>query len=166
MSTSSFVLQDIYGVSPQLFGVFFGANAAAMIGGSQVNAHLLRRRNSRRLLEVAGFALGGVGALLVVAVEAGLGLWVVAPCLLGLIACWGFIPANAISLAMADHRDIAGSASAVLGIFQFGMAGLVAPIVGAGGRETALPMAITILALGLMSVLAVGLLTDARRAAT
>lgn len=130
VSASSFVLQDIYGVSPQLFGVLFG------------------------------------GALLVVAVEAGLGLWVVAPCLLGLMACWGFIPANAISLAMADHRDIAGSASAVLGIFQFGMAGLVAPIVGAGGGETALPMAIAILALGLMSVAAVGLLTDPRRAAS
>ena len=162
VSASPFVLQDFYGVSPPLFGVIFGANAAAMIVGSQVNAHLLRRRDTRRLLEVASFALVAVASLLLVAVELGLGLWAVAPCLLGLMGCWGFIPANAISLAMADHGEVAGSASALLGVFQFGLAGLVAPIVGAAGNETALPMAVVVLALSLMSLAAAALMTGAQ----
>ncbi len=159
LSASPYVLQDIYGVSPQLYGVFFGVNAAAMIGGSQINAHLVGRWDPRRLLEIAGFALAGVGALLFVAVQFGLGLWAVALGMLGLMACWGFIPANAISLAMVDHPRIAGSASAVLGIFQFGMAGLVAPLVGVAGETSALPMAITVLVLGLISMAVVGLMT-------
>jgi len=163
VSASPFVLQDIYGVSPQLYGVFFGVNAGAMIAASQINAHLVGRWDPRRLLEVAGFALAGVGALLLVAVELGLGLWVVALCMLGLMACWGFIPANAISLAMTDHPEIAGSASAVLGIFQFGLAGLAAPLVGVAGATSALPMAIAILALGLTSIAAIGLMTGSSR---
>lgn len=164
ISASSFVLQDVYGLSPQLYGLVFGAAAAAMIGGSQINAHLLKHRDPRRMLELAGFALAAVGAALVIGIEAGLGLWVVVPGVLGVMACWGFVPANAISLAMADHRQIAGSASAVLGIFQFGMAGLVAPLVGAGGRGSALPMAVGILAMALLSLAAVGLLTRPRLA--
>jgi len=145
ISASSFVLQDVYGVSPQIYGVLFGINAAAMIASSQVNAALVGRRDPAKLLKVAGFALVSASTLLLVAVVLGLGLWAVTLCLVAMMGCWGFIPANAISLAMVDYREAAGSASAVLGIFQYGMGGIVTPLVGVGGENTALPMAIVIL---------------------
>jgi DHA1 family bicyclomycin/chloramphenicol resistance-like MFS transporter len=160
VSASSFVLQDIYDLPPTAYGMFFGIGGAAMIGSSQVNAHLLRRRDPRRLLELAGSAMVGVGVALTLAVQLDLGVWVVAPCMLGLLACWGFIPANVIGLAMADHPGVAGAASAVLGIFQFGLAGLVVPLVGVGGRGTALPMAIVILVFGLLAMAVLRLLAN------
>ena len=46
---------------------------------------------------------------------------------------------------MVNFKDIAGAASATLGILQYGMGGLIAPIVGIGQGETALPMALVIL---------------------
>lgn len=164
VSAASFVLQDVFGVSPQIFGLLFGLNAAAMIVGSQINAHLVQRHDPRRLLELAGFALAGVGAVLVVAAALSAPLWIVALCLFAVMGSWGFIPANAISLAMEDHRDVAGAASAVLGVFQYALAGLVAPLVGLAGRDSALPMALVILGAGLSSMAAVSLLTKRRSA--
>ena len=62
VATATFVVQDGYGGSPQLFAGLFGLNALLMIVGNQVNAHLLPRYGPRRLI---GF---GLSLLLVAAV--------------------------------------------------------------------------------------------------
>ena len=41
---------------------------------------------------------------------------------------------NATALALADHAEVAGTASALLGVVQFLIGALVAPLVGAAGR--------------------------------
>lgn len=160
ISASSFVLQDIYDASPQVYGAFFSCGAALMILASQLNATLLDRFRPEALLRAGGVGLVAIAATLLVAVEADAGVWVVAPCMLGVMGCWGAVPSNAISLAMSGHSRSAGSASAVLGIFQFGTAGLIAPIVGVGGVGTALPMAVATFALSVVSAGAVRLLTE------
>lgn len=144
ISASSFVLQGHYGVSPQLYGVFFGLNASAMITSSQINAKILERRPPAQILRVAGVCLVVVATLMVAVVLLDLGLWAFSPCLVGMMACWGFIPANAISLAMTDYQENAGSASAFLGVFQHGMGGLIAPAVGLGPVNSALTMSMVI----------------------
>ena len=45
--------------------------------------------------------------------------------------------------AVRLRRRTAGSASALLGLLQFGLGAVVAPLVGLGGSATALPMALT-----------------------
>src|SRR4029079_11402618 len=47
---SSFVLQGIYGVSPQLYSVLFAMNGLGLIAGSQVNARLVGRVGPAKLL--------------------------------------------------------------------------------------------------------------------
>ena len=37
---SSFVFEDVYGASPQLYSVLFGINACFLVAGAQLNAHL------------------------------------------------------------------------------------------------------------------------------
>jgi DHA1 family bicyclomycin/chloramphenicol resistance-like MFS transporter len=54
---------------------------------------------------------------------------------------------NASALALADHPTIAGSAAGVIGVFQYLLGAIAAPIAGAGGSQTAWPMAGAILAL-------------------
>ncbi len=149
VSGSPFVIQDHFGESAQLFGLLFALNASAMVAGSQVNAALLGRFEPRRLL-VAGVAAMIAAALALAAVSlADLGLVPFAAGLVALMATWGFIPANAIALASADHPDVAGSASALLGVAQYGIAAIAAPIVGVGGASPA-PMAFVILILALL----------------
>src|SRR3954451_3194305 len=50
ISGSSFVLQGIYGVSPQLYSVLFAMNGLGLIAGSQVNARVVGRFGPARLL--------------------------------------------------------------------------------------------------------------------
>jgi DHA1 family bicyclomycin/chloramphenicol resistance-like MFS transporter len=160
---SPFVLQDHFGKSPQVFGLLFALNATAMVAGSQVNALLLGRFEPRRLLAAAvGVMIAAAIALTVVAVE-DLGLVPFTASLVLLMATWGFIPSNAIALASADHPDIAGSASALLGLAQYGIAALAAPIVGVGGSSP-VPMAVVILVLaGLCALSALALARPAPR---
>jgi DHA1 family bicyclomycin/chloramphenicol resistance-like MFS transporter len=48
----------------------------------------------------------------------------------------------------------AGSASAVLGALQFGLAALVSPLVSIGGEGTAAPLAVVMLAAAVVAVVA------------
>ncbi|HEX7526774.1 MAG TPA: hypothetical protein VF327_10735, partial [Gaiellaceae bacterium] len=97
--------------------------------------------------------------LLVVFMLMGFGLWAIVPCLFVLMSMWGVIPSNLIALALNDHPTTAGSASALLGVFQYGLGGLVAPLVGVGGRTSELPMALVILVLSVGAVCSIALLT-------
>jgi len=66
----------------------------------------------------------------------------------------------ASSLAMSRHPERAGAASALLGLFQFTVGGVVAPLVGAIGTGSVLPMAVAVLG---CLLLALGLQTFAAR---
>ena len=66
----------------------------------------------------------------------------------------GLIFPNATALALAEHPEAAGSASALLGVLQFIVGAAVAPLVGIAGEGTALPMAVLIAILGMGALLA------------
>lgn len=163
ISGAPFVVQDYYGESAQLFGLLFALNATAMVTGSQVNAHLLGRIEPRRLLAFGIAAMIAAALALVAVAAADLGLVAFAAGLVALMATWGFIPANAIALAGVDHPDVAGSVSALLGLAQFGIAAVAAPLVGAGGASP-MSMALVILALAVLcAASALGIARPARR---
>jgi len=60
---------------------------------------------------------------------------------------------NATVLALSGAPRIAGSASALLGLMQFGLGAAIAPLVGLAGTGSALPMAVTLAALDLAALL-------------
>jgi len=148
ISGSPFVLQDLHDVSPQVFSVIFAVNSVALIGAGQIVGHVAGRLGSRRLLDAGLWLVADCGVALAVVVAAGGGLWPLLACLLGIAIATGMVIPTATVLAMAGHGHVAGSASALLGLAQFGLAGVLAPLVGLGGSETALPMAIVIAACG------------------
>ncbi len=94
------------------------------------------------------------------AFTAGLGLaWV----LLGFFlvaASVGLIGPNTTALALAGQARAAGTASALLGVFQYVIAGAVAPLAGIGGTGTAMPMALTIAFCGIAALIAFTFLTS------
>ena len=152
---SAFVLEDVYGASPRVYGVLYGVGALMMVIGAQINAHLLRTMSARRLLGVGMAIMLVAAALFLVVVPfrgAGIVAFMVPVCLLML--SWGFIPPDTIALALTDHPDVAGSASACLGASWFAIGAVAAPLAGVGGNDTALPMAIVIAACAVLAAVA------------
>jgi DHA1 family bicyclomycin/chloramphenicol resistance-like MFS transporter len=141
---SPFVLQDIYGLSPLGFALVFGLNALGIIVASILSSRVVGRVAPRSLL-VAGLVQACAGAaLLLLAVVLDLGVVVVCLALFTSVSSVGLVAPNATALALSDHPETAGSASALLGLMQFVVGAVAAPLVGVAGAEDALPMAITI----------------------
>ncbi|GAB3283163.1 multidrug effflux MFS transporter [Parasphingorhabdus pacifica] len=164
VSGSSYVLQDIYGMSPQTYSLVFGLNAIGLVSAGQINARLVGRFATEvTLLMTALVAASTAGAVLLASSLAGLPLpFLLAP-LFVMIASLGFVLPNTTMLALADHREVSGSASALLGVSQFVVGALAAPLVGLGGVGSAVPMATVMFGVVLAS--AVVFLTLGRRGA-
>jgi DHA1 family bicyclomycin/chloramphenicol resistance-like MFS transporter len=119
---------------------------------------LVVRYGPRRLLFAGVCLIAGGGVALLIAVLAHAGLPGVLPALFVVVASNGLVAPNATALALADHGDVAGSASALLGVAQFAVGAVAAPLVGIGGSHTDVPMAVVIAALGLVALAAAGTL--------
>ncbi|MDX3113350.1 multidrug effflux MFS transporter [Streptomyces scabiei] len=148
---SSFTLQEIYGASPQTYSLIFGLNSLGMVATGQLNGKLLLGRYpSHRVLSGGLGMLAAAGAalvLLVTATHAGLP-WIAVALFLTACPVGMILPTTtALSLQRAPHA--AGSASALLGTAQFLMGALAPALAGLGGQSTALPMAMSVLGLGL-----------------
>jgi DHA1 family bicyclomycin/chloramphenicol resistance-like MFS transporter len=150
---SSFVLQNVYGLSPQIYGLVFALNAGGLVLGAQINGRLAGRFGPSALLSVGLVTMAAGGTvLLTVVVTGAIGLVGVVPSLFVVMAGCGFVGPNGVALALQRYPQSAGSASAVLGSFQFVLAALVAPLAGIGGTSNALPMALLILTLPLAAL--------------
>jgi MFS transporter, DHA1 family, multidrug resistance protein len=161
---SSFVLEDLYGVSPQVYGVIFGVNALGIVAASQLNRTLVTRASPERML-LGGVCAGTTAgiALLVVVLAGGIGLPGILPCLFVCVSSVGLVIPNATALALTDYPHAAGSASAVLGTAQFVFGGVAAPLVGVAGRDTAVPMALLIALFGAAALVTLGVAHEMRR---
>lgn len=152
---SSFVLEDIYGVSPQVFSLLFGLNALCLVVAAQLNAHLLGRFPVRRLLAfgLATMVTAGLAFVLVAAFDLRNLAAIMVPMTL-LTVSWSFIASNSTALALTDHPHVAGTAAGLLGVAQSTVGALAAPVVGFGGTDSVLPMALVILSFGLIAAVA------------
>jgi DHA1 family bicyclomycin/chloramphenicol resistance-like MFS transporter len=149
----SFVLQGVFGLTPQQFSLVFGANSVAILLAGLLNTRLTGRVMPRPLLKIglAGCAVGGVGLLVGGLVGGGLATFL--PPLFVLTMSVGLLMPNAGALAMSRHPEAAGSASAVLGVLTFLVGGLMAPLVGAGGSASVLPMVTVMAAASVLAVI-------------
>ncbi|HEX8487077.1 MAG TPA: multidrug effflux MFS transporter [Propionibacteriaceae bacterium] len=142
ISGSPFILQELYGLSPQEFGLAFGANAVGLILMTQLNPLFVKRYGPVRVLMVAVASTFVAALVLVVVAMTGTGglLGLMIP-LFFVVAAAGLAFPNAPAIALNRHGESAGTASALLGAAQFMVGGFVAPLVGALADGTALPMA-------------------------
>jgi DHA1 family bicyclomycin/chloramphenicol resistance-like MFS transporter len=142
---SSFVFMGHFGLSGTQYGILFGVNALGFVLFANINARLTRNFDCQNLLKFALFIM--FGALVIVSIGAllGLGFWVFEAGIFVAIGMLGFILPNATTLAMARFKDHSGTASAVFGTMQFGLAGVIAFGVGALGANTPLFLALAML---------------------
>jgi DHA1 family bicyclomycin/chloramphenicol resistance-like MFS transporter len=153
LAGATYVLQDIYGLSPQGYSFAFGLNSLGFMLFGFAGGRLCERWSEQGTL-VLGLAmcLTGAAGLLAAAV---FGLPVVAV-ILSLFTMVGGVATTTTpttSLAMANYPDIAGTASSLLGLARFGLGGLAAPLVGLGGSHDALPLGLVTVAATLLAAI-------------
>ena len=88
----------------------------------------------------------------------GLSVWAVLAPMFVIVSSLAFVLPNATALALAEHATVAGTASALLGVIQFLVGAIAAPLVGVAGPDSAVPMGVV------MALLAVGALVALRAA--
>ncbi|WP_405862200.1 Bcr/CflA family multidrug efflux MFS transporter [Streptomyces sp. NBC_00090] len=146
ISASPFVVQEIYGASPQTFSLLFGLNSIGLVTVGQINGKLLVGRVS--LDKTLGWGLGTIllAALALLLMTSGVfgevGLVPIAAGLFVLMSAMGLTMPNTNAQAMMRTPHAAGSASALLGTSSFLVGAVASPLVGIAGEHTAVPMAV------------------------
>ncbi|WP_248961430.1 multidrug effflux MFS transporter [Sphaerisporangium perillae] len=165
ISGSPFVLQEVYGVTPSGFSVIFATNALGLTVMAQLGGRFAGRFSAARLVLI-GLLLSLAGATALVAgVLAGLGLAVVVASLFTLMCGAGLSLPGSAALALSGQRpQVAGSASALLGLLQFALGAVAAPLVGLAGTGTALPMALVMAGLTAVALVTFLVLAHSRQA--
>jgi DHA1 family bicyclomycin/chloramphenicol resistance-like MFS transporter len=164
ISGSSFVLQNLYGLSPFNFGVAFAVGSVGYMTGTTLAARLVMRLGIDRTLGVGAGTMtaGGLGMLVAVA----LGLVSAASLVLPMaiyLAGLGMVLPQAIAGAMTPFPERAGAASALLGLVQQSAAALCGAAVGALLGSSAWPLAAAVAMMG-CATLAFWILTRGVRA--
>ncbi|WLS80608.1 multidrug effflux MFS transporter [Erwinia pyri] len=135
IGASPFVLQQIYGLSPQAFSFCFAANGVGLILASQISARLSPLWGEYRVVKGAlTLAFLSSGSLLITGLS-GAALPVVLVALFFSVASNGAVGVAAASLAMQSQGHRAGSASAVMGVTMFTLGGIAVPVTGIGGTS-------------------------------
>lgn len=158
ISGSPFVIQDIFGASPQLFSIFFAINGLGLIIASQITGKLAGRIAGTKLYigGVVLATLGGISLLLMILI--GNGLPAILPPLFVVVSSAGIVSTAGSSLALEHYGHSAGSASALLGLLMFVFGAIAAPLAGLGGSNTALPMGMVIAVADVSSLLCYAIL--------
>ena len=153
LSASSFLFQDVFGLSAQEFGLLFGINSLGILIGNQTAARLTRVMGPQWILAGTTLAQLLASIAIVVGVVAGTGLvGIVIPLFVFILACGFAFPCVQV-VALAHHGSEAGTAASLLGALNFGLAGLISPLVGVLGISTALPMGAVMAVTALVGVL-------------
>ena len=155
LANSSFVMIDHYGLTPREYGLAFAANAAAFIGVSQFTGAWTARYGLMRVVVVAGIGSAATMCLLFGLHLAGFdGLPLIIVMLMIGNGFLGLVTPTTAVLALDDHGDIAGAASALLGTLQLLLGALMMALMSLFADGTAQPMlagiaACTLIALAL-----------------
>ncbi|MCM3162103.1 multidrug effflux MFS transporter [Metabacillus litoralis] len=165
ISGSSFVIQYVYGASADTFSIVFAINGIGIVIASQVTGKLSEWIEEKKLL-LAGVIMsftGGLSLLLLILLK--VELMFILPSLFLTVSSVGVVNTTSFSLALQNNRNIAGSASALLGVMSLLVGAIVAPLVGVAGEDTAVPMGIVIFISSLGAVLSYFFLVRSKKLA-
>lgn len=132
ISASPFLMQEQLGLSVRGYALMFAVNGVGIIAGSMINNRLIGVLEIRRILLGALGILVTVSLVLLLVVNVYPSIWLIMPLLFVAVSQNGIIMGNATALGTGLVRERAGSASALMGFSQFGLAGLVSPLMGLG----------------------------------
>lgn len=137
------------------YSIDFALNALGLTVATLGAARLAGRVDTNKVIATGLVITGFAGVLLL-----GGAIWWSMPLPIAvvgffvLMAAQGLVGPNAGALASATVPKHPGTGSALLGLCQWCAAGIIAPIAGLGGAQTAIPMALIIIILAATSTAA------------
>lgn len=165
LANSPFVLIDHFGLSPSVYSLFFSINAVSFFAVSQLTGYMTTRFGLQRVVRVSifgfslamfalfGLTVAGLGSLAIMSVLLFIGYG-----FLGLV-----IPTTSV-LAMEEHGEIAGTASALMGTLHMATGAAAMVVTGYLSNGTPLPMVAGIaVAAALALLLTISVLGRSRR---
>src|SRR3954463_15723825 len=145
LSGSPFVFIEKYGIAPRDYGLIFGGMIVFMTIGSLLNARFVRVFGAGTILRYAVIvpAISGSAALVLGLIEARygtIGMWPFLLCFGPQIATISLIGPNAMAMALQRYPHMAGTASSLMGVMQFGLGAIFGAVVGQTFDGTIAPM--------------------------
>jgi DHA1 family bicyclomycin/chloramphenicol resistance-like MFS transporter len=142
ISGASFVLQNLYGLSPLYFGVAFALSTVGYLTGTNLAARLVMRLGLDRTIGFGccALAVGGLGTIASVAFGLTSAFALIVPMAVYL-AGLGMVLPQSIAGAMTPFPERAGAASALFGFIQQSVAAICGAVVGALLSHSAWPVA-------------------------
>ena len=164
ISGSSFVLVDFLGLPPHLYGVCFGIAISGYMVGTVTAGRLTLRLGIDRMIRWGSIAAAASGLAMAALAWGGVAsvAAVVAPMFVFMIGL-GLVQPNALAGAIGPFPAMAGTASAMLGFVQMGVASVIGLVVGQLHDGTQVPMTTTIAVMGLCTLGSFFLLVNRRR---
>ena len=163
ISSASFVLQNLYGLTPLIFGFVFAVGAVGYGIGSTLSARLTRHFHLDGILGIGSAAVAAGGVAMVAALAFGLGS--AAALVLSMavyLAGLGMVLPQSIAGALTPFPERAGAASSLLGFVQQSAAAIAGAVVGVLLGRSAWPLAIAVILAG-VATLALWLATQGVR---
>ena len=153
ISGASFVLQNLYHLSPFDFGVAFALGSIGFMSGSALSARLVTRLGLDGMIGLGACACAAGGLGMVAAVAGGLtsAVSLVLPIAVYL-AGLGMVLSQSIAGAMTPFPERAGAASSLFGVTQQSAAALCGAVVGVLLGDSAWPLVLVVAAMGLATL--------------
>ncbi len=168
LSASSFLFQETYLFDAQQYGILFAANSLGVVLGVQVASRLAARFGPQWVLAYSTAVLVVAATAIIVTDQLGLGLWgTIVPLFFFMTACGFTFPCVQV-LALDRHGSAAGTAQSIIGATNFGVAGIISPLVGWIARDagiTATTMASVMVGCAVIGLAALWLIVRPRTVA-
>ncbi len=137
-------------------------NSLGIVAGAQASARLAQRIGPQWVLVAATAVLLAASGAIILLDLAGAGLFgVLVPLWVFLMTCGVAMPCIQV-LPLAEQGAQAGTAASLLGAVNFGLAGVISPVIGLFGITDAVPMGATMAATSAIAILALWILVRPR----
>lgn len=168
LSSSSFLFQLDYQLTPQQYGLLFAVNSLGVVAGVQTASRLAARFGPQWVMAWSTAVLVVAASAIIVTDQLDLGLWgTVVPLFFFMTGCGFTFPCVQV-LALDRHGKAAGTAQSIIGATNFGVAGVISPLVGWIAKDagiTATTMASVMVGCAVVGVLSLWLLVRPRTVA-
>ncbi len=152
ITATPFIYSTNFGIGPKGYAALFALNICGMALAAFLNGRLVERVGGDRMLGwLTGVLVVAATALVICAIADFGGLWGLVVPLFFYVGSLSAVAANAISGALKFFPHMAGTASSVFGVFQFGLGGLSGWAVAFLGDGSAVPMAVMICGCGILA---------------
>lgn len=141
ITDAAFLYMEYFGITPEQFPLYFGANVVTMLGMNRLNVLLLRRYSSASIMQVAlALQVAACIALLGLTLTGLLTLWLVVPLIMVAAGMVALIMPNGIASFLDLFERDSGAATGLNGALQFLLAGLIGTVLGMLHDGSTLPM--------------------------